>query len=149
MIVMRTPSAIELFDAWERGLQARPVERGLELLSLARPDLAHDALADLSIGERDAALLALREAVVGGRMTALARCPSCGEALELDVTTADLRAGASSETLALQHDGYDVALRLLTSRDLAVAAAAEPDQRRRVLLERCVVSASHDGENTG
>jgi hypothetical protein len=145
---MRTPTAVEFLDAWERGFDARQVERGLELLAIARPDLAREQLADLSIGARDAALLSLRETAFGPDMTALVHCPSCGEPLELAFTTADLRADtpANPPPLTLQHDGHEVQLRLLTSRDLAAAGEGDLEQRRRILLERCMVSARLDGQ---
>lgn len=149
MIVMRTPSAVEFLDAWERGLHAKQVERGLELLAVARPDIAPDALPDVGVGERDALLLSLREVTFGPDMTALIRCPSCGESLELGFTTADVRHEAPlspSAALTLQHDGHDIQLRLLTSRDLAAAEEADLAQRRRILLERCVVSTRINGE---
>ena len=41
--------------------------------------------------------------------------------------------------------GYDIRLRLLTSRDLAAAHDADPAERRQILLDRCVVSATRDG----
>jgi hypothetical protein len=143
---MRTPTAVEFLDAWERGFDAGQVARGLELLAIARPDVAREQLADLSIGARDAALLSLREAAFGPDMTALVRCPSCGESNELHFTTADLRVETPpGPPLTLQHGGREVQLRLLTSRDLAAAEAANDlDERRRILLARCVVSAHGD-----
>lgn len=142
---MRGPSAFELLDAWERGLGASQVGRGLALLALACPDLPRDALADVSIGERDAHLLSLREAAFGSDLTALVRCPSCGEALELAFATRDLRAAASAAPRAVEQDGYNVALRRLTSRDLAAAQVGDLSDRREALLARCIVSAEKDG----
>jgi hypothetical protein len=144
---MRSPTAGEFLDAWERGFDASQVERGLELLSVACPDMPREALEDLSIGERDALLLSLRETAFGHDLTALIRCPSCGESLELGFATTDLRGGASGSpaALALRRDGCEVQLRRLTSRDLAAAQEGDLAQRRRVLLERCIVSAHIDG----
>ena len=67
--------------------------------------MPRDALADLSVGTRDAMLLSLREAAIGPDMTALVRCPSCSQSLELNFTTTELRAeppSGSSAAPALQ-----------------------------------------------
>jgi hypothetical protein len=130
-----------MLGAWERGLQEGPVERGLTLLALASPD-DPGTLAALTIGERNRQLLALREALFGDRISALASCPRCGEALELELTARELLAAAPSTAgLAFESDGGEVRLRLPDSRDLQAAADAPPGRAAAVLLERCLVSA--------
>jgi hypothetical protein len=146
---MQTPSALELLGVWERGLAERPLERALSLLALACPDASRDALADLSIGQRDRLLLTLREATFGPEMTGLLTCPPCGEALQTSFTTIDLRAEGADEPAApfgIRLAGCDVELRVLTSRDLAMAQATEAAQARSLLLERCVVAATLEGK---
>ena len=54
-------------------------------------------LLELSVGERDALLLAAREQTFGDDLAALARCPACAELLEFSTRTADLRAGPAFE----------------------------------------------------
>src|SRR5829696_9123583 len=90
---MRALSASELLSAWERGLSQTPVERALGLLGAACADEPPEALARLSVGERDARLLTLREWTFGRQLTSVARCPGCGEQLEIGLSAADLRAG--------------------------------------------------------
>ena len=137
-----TPSARALLDAWERGLEQGPVERGLTLLSVAAPDDDPDALAMLSIGERDRRLLALREAVFGPQMTGLVACTRCGEQLELEFVADELRAAPQNDAvLALRAGGHELVLRLPDSRDLLAVAAADASEAPALLLERCVVSA--------
>src|SRR5262249_31585251 len=66
---------------------------------------------------------------------------------ELDIAAADLRAAAKPEDgrLAVSVAGYDLALRLPDSRDLAVCAAADLAAAEAILLRRCVVAASRGG----
>ncbi|MDB5028874.1 MAG: hypothetical protein JWO66_2563 [Candidatus Eremiobacteraeota bacterium] len=145
---MHTPTASTMLDAWERGLEQGPVERGLTLLAVASPDSEPVALAALCIGERDRRLLALREALFGPRATALTACPSCGEQVELELSIADLRLppAAAEPPLTVRADGYELRLRLPDSRDLLAVAAAGAVGAASRLLERCVVEArSTDG----
>jgi len=51
---MHTLSASELLNVWEQGLTQPPVQRALTLLAVACPDTPPVALAELSIGQRDA-----------------------------------------------------------------------------------------------
>src|SRR5271169_597196 len=113
---MRPPSASAMLGAWERGLDQGPVERALTLLALGCPESTSEGLAELSIGERDRRLLALREAMFGPRLTGLITCAACGESLELDFAASEL------------------------------CAAPKPDEAGSVLLRRCVVSARCHGE---
>ncbi|MCA1553916.1 MAG: phage baseplate protein, partial [Chloroflexi bacterium] len=125
--MMRALSAPELLDVWERGLPLHPVERGLALLAAASPDQTWDALAALSIGERNARLLTLREWTVGSQLTSLATCPVCGEKLELNFDVSDIRATSQApDELLLQLDGEPLRFRLPNSRDL-LAIARERD----------------------
>jgi hypothetical protein len=148
---MRAPTACELLDLWERGRAGGPVERGLALLAAACPDASPDALADFTVGARDAALVALREATFGPHMTGLIHCPHCGERIEAAFATYDLRAEPPAQPaapLTLNHGGYELTLRQLTSRDLAAAQHGDADTRRRSLIACCVVAASHAGHPT-
>jgi hypothetical protein len=107
-----------------------------------------DALADLTVGARDAMLLAVREATFGPDLAALIHCAHCGERIEAAFKTYDLRPERAAEpaaTVTLEHAGYVLQLRPLTSRDLAAAAHGDLAQRRRVLLDRCLVAASAHG----
>lgn len=146
---MRALSAKELLDAWEKGLGRPPLERPLPLLAAATGE-ATEALSRLSIGRRDAALLALRESVFGPRLVCVASCPACGERLELTLEAGELLAGPQTEqpdSLALEADGYEVRFRLPDTADLASLAPGEdPETARRRLLARCVLSARREGD---
>ena len=80
----------ELLEMWGRGLRLRNVERGLLLLSTARPDDAPETLEDWPVGWRDVAILRFRERLFGSELDAVAACPSCGERLESSCRVADL-----------------------------------------------------------
>ncbi|HEV2737525.1 MAG TPA: hypothetical protein VGU66_03005 [Candidatus Elarobacter sp.] len=145
--MVQMPSERALLDAWEIGLEQGPVERGLTLLAVASPGDDPGALAALSIGERDRRLLALREAALGPRMTGLVGCPRCGEQLELELTTRDLRiAPPRDAALTLRGDDHELQLRLPDSRDLLAVAALDASAAPAALLERCLVLARVGGE---
>lgn len=139
---MRALSASELLGVWEHGLAQRPIERALTLLATTRPGTPLDDLARLSIGQRDAGLLSLREQNFGPQLVCLANCTSCGERLELSFTVADLRvapAVAAPAELSVTVDDYEVEFRLPDSFALlAVADSRDVIAARASLLERCL-----------
>lgn len=142
--MIRTISARELLDVWERGLRQPPVQRALLLLAAATGEPV-ETLAQMSIGQRDGLLLDARVATFGSLITAVAYCPTCGEALELTFDADDIRAHARMppERLTLQLEDYEVVFRLPNSLDVNMAAAtAEPEKR---LLERCLINLSKRG----
>jgi uncharacterized protein (UPF0212 family) len=151
--MFRPLSAAELLHAWEQGLAQAPARRALILLGAACPDLSRDALARMSIGQRDARLLALREALFGSQVTGLTACPVCGDQLELAFAVADIlaapSAAESADTHMLAAAGCEVQFRLLNSEDLlAIANAVDIASARRALFARCVVQAHRDDEYT-
>jgi len=143
---MRALSATELLRVWERGLNQLPLQRALTLLAAAAsPESSSDSLANLSIGQRDAQLLTLREITFGQKFVGLADCPACNEKIELSFDAANIRAQNETETsgeLVLRTEGRDVRFRLPTSADLLLV------QSREQLLKRCVLSeGNHLEEN--
>ena len=143
---MRPLTAPELLRAWEEGRGATPATRATALLARACPEDPPETLLALPIGQRDARLLTLREWTFGPLFTSLARCPACGERLELSFSAADVRAEAASSSdpvLDGEADGYEVAFRLPTSADLEALGGGEGARTR--LLERCVVTARRNG----
>ncbi|MGK4004463.1 hypothetical protein WMF31_17645 [Sorangium sp. So ce1036] len=136
-LVPLRPAAV--LEAWEGGLAQGTVERALTLLALAMPGATRDALADLSIGQRDALLLELRTRSFGPTAPCVVRCPRCEETLEFPVRLPDLRVPAPAAAEAVVTFG-DLRLRVrpATSRDLlTIAGAADPV---RALLDRCVIA---------
>lgn len=145
---MRSPDSEELLTVWERGLAEKSVARGLALLELVHPDMSADEIADLSIGARDGMLLDLRELLFGRTIVGLIECPACGDTLQTEVATSDLRATAPHEPLQIRRSNYELDLHLLDSRDQIAAERVRPERRRGLLLERCVASARLSGKPT-
>ena len=153
---MHAFSATELLSAWECGSSQNPLQRALTMLAVASPGASLDSLASLTIGQRDARLLALRELTFGSKVTGVTECPACGETIELSFNSSDIRRsveamagsplpaedGAHGVTrptmppteLAIESNGGEVRFRLPTSADLL--AVNSPEQ----LLERCLLS---------
>jgi hypothetical protein len=149
---MRALSAHEILRLYDYGQNHLPAERAVALLALACPEVLPEDLVALPIGERDARLLAVRDMTLGPRLEGFAECPRCGQALEFTLATPDLRDAAGAplppEQRVLDYRGFHVRFRLLTSHDLAEAAAvADPSRARRLLVERCVVSAQRRGRD--
>lgn len=139
-----TLSAETLLNAWEQALAQPPLERALTLLAAARPHWSAAQWAQVALGERDKVLLELREELFGSRLNAVGTCPQCGEKLDLDFTTADVRAeslvapGALRATAA----GYTMQCRLPTTADLLLATRSGG---RALLLQRCVEAQHESG----
>jgi hypothetical protein len=141
-------STRDIVRAWDWGQDKHPVDRALILLALACPELSHDTLADLTVGQRNGRLLALRERTLGPTLRSLASCESCGAALEFAVPIAALSDDdPAALEHSLEHDGFRLRFRLPTSRDLAAVVGLDPAEAgRQLLVERCVLAAEYDGQ---
>ena len=145
---MRPPSPADLLDAWERGFHQPPSRQAMVLLEAATPDLAPDALAGMSIGQRDVWLLSLRESRFGPRVTSVVTCRACQEEIEVDFDIRQVRASppASTAPLSVTQSGYQVDFRLPGTGDIEPSIRdGDVQATRRALFERCVVSAYRDG----
>lgn len=147
---MRALSTDEWLAVWEAGLRQAPVAWVLTLLSMACPDLSNDALAQLSLGERDDRLLILRASLFGSQVVTAAACPECGEQLELAFEVDDIRASSDSrpvEPQMLTVAGWTIRFRMLNSLDLqAISDIDDVEAARSVLYRRSIVAAEQDGE---
>lgn len=132
-------SAEAMVAAWEAGYRRGPLDRALVLLWAGG---AGEGAADLPLAERDRTLLALREAAFGPRLDCLAACPGCGARVEVSVDAGTL-AGALPlpASGAVMLGGRAVALRALTSRDLAAAQGVAPEALPAFLRRRLVPDA--------
>lgn len=142
---MRPLSTAELLTGWEQGSSAPSYGRMFALLAMACPELSHEALSELSVGQRDARLLKLREWTFGSQLLSVANCLSCSERLEWSVNTTDLYVDpedAPASEMKVDIGAYSVRFRLPTGLDVAaVAATQDPAIAETVLLERCVLEA--------
>jgi hypothetical protein len=155
---MRTLADRDLLQVWEKAYGLSQPRQALMLLAAAYPEMAPAALLQLSVGQRDTRLLSLREQLFGPRLVSLARCPICGEPLELDFDIADIRVGdamqnaplleTNSQGLWVTHwQGYDIAFRAPNSADLmALATQSDVGHSRDILLRRCVGEALRAGD---
>lgn len=155
---MRSLSTSELITIWEQGLNRSPIQRSLSLLAVACPEISPEELAKLSIGQRDARLLVLREWTFGSQLVSLADCPNCGDRLELNFKVADIKMSPEAEpgeVLSLKLDRWEVQFRLPNSLDLLSLTSSQTSLTsnqeaialaRNQLLQRCLLSVCHQGK---
>ncbi|HEY6140632.1 MAG TPA: phage baseplate protein [Thermoanaerobaculia bacterium] len=145
-----TVEAEDLIGVRDRGEQQEPAERAVTLLSLASPETDAGALRRLTLGHRNARLLALHARLFGPALEAYAECPHCGAALELPMSVDDFVPPGAIETSAaaldLDADGYALRFRLIDSDDvLAASHCPSVAAARALFVERCLLEARHDG----
>lgn len=155
---MRSLLTSELITVWEQGLNQSPIQRALALLTVACPEISPEELAKLSIGQRDARLLLLREWTFGSQLVSVMDCPNCGDRLELNFNVADIRVSPEAEpeeVLFLREDEWEVQFRLPNSLDLlALTPPQIPSQSDeellastcRKLFQRCLLQVCQNGE---
>lgn len=152
---MRPLTASQLLQVWEQGMNRSPVQQALLLLAAVLPDMSLAALAELSIGRRDAHLLALREQLFGPQLVSVVACPICSQKLEFTCNTSDIRTSEAAELADLftwRDEEYEAQFRLPNSLDLtAVTRQPEPsdDEVANVqhqLLTRCLISITLQNE---
>lgn len=145
---MRPPAAREVLDAWELGQGHGPTIRALALLAASGSGEPWEALEALPLGERDRRLLGLRIVTAGRRLDAFARCPSCGEPLDLSLDAGALLTACGPIPAAGELARQDLTLRFrpVSSADLlAVERCAEVEEARRRLAGRCLLEARRGG----
>ncbi|MCC5605191.1 phage baseplate protein [Nostoc favosum] len=148
---MRSLSTSELLNIWEWGRNQPSWSKAIKLLTGACPDTSIDTLTQLSLGQRDAMLLTLREWTFGSQLVSQVTCPTCGEVLELNFDVADMRVASLSlelvEKYCLELADYQVSFRLPNSLDMiAIAEHKQPEMAQEILLERCILQAVCNGE---
>ena len=128
----------ELLTTWEHGAVGTPASRAVDVLAAA----GVDQVLELTLGQRDQALLACYERWFGTDLEAVASCPACGEAVEMSIPVDGLHLEGEPPPAACRvtSDGYDVGVRVPRAGDLL-----PPPGDVAELLGRCVTSASHRG----
>ena len=150
LLAMLPLSADQIVRVWEMGQRQHPVDRALTLLALSCPGQTVADLASLTVGQRDAALLILREMTFGNILNCFALCPQCDEDLEFTLETDHIRVsgpGQSPESeYAFAIEGFNMMFRLPNSFDLAAfAGERDPEIAKSSLLELCLLQANHNG----
>lgn len=139
--MMQALTNAAMLALWERGRHRGPAERALILLGAAFPATAEDDCAQITVGERDAAVLALRRATFGSRLASTVDCPRCGEPLEFELDAARLPAPTAAPREIMLADG--LRLRLPNSRDLIAAGrCATTEEAAQMLLRLCCLDAA-------
>jgi hypothetical protein len=148
---MASLSASELLGLWECGHGLRPAGRALSLISAARPEDSAAEAAELSVGGRDAELIAIRERAFGSRLVGVTSCRRCGERLELDVDTNQIRmtpTRAPAAELVVTVDDAEVRFRVPSAADLLeIEELDDVAAARAALLARCVRTACERGRS--
>src|SRR3569833_1211524 len=153
---MKAPDAETLLQVWEQSASEHLIHRALALLTAAWPELALADWARAPVGTRDACLLQLQECLFGYQLQDVSSCPECGERLESAFAVGDICAEPPAlpsppATQHLRERAWDIEYRLPNSEDLlAIRGRGLPaEDGERALLDRCVVTAKHRGQDTG
>jgi hypothetical protein len=140
----------QLLDWWERGFAAPPSVQAGALLMVTDAVLTPDALAAMTLGERERALLSLRRALLGSRMNAVADCPHCDERHDVEFDVDSLLASAPAQiptTVAVRHDDFALTVRPLTIADYEAASAYDDvESAAEALATWCVLEAQRNSE---
>jgi hypothetical protein len=148
---MRSLSAQQIVQVWELGQRQHFLDRAVTMLTMACPEHTASDLASLSIGQRDAYLLRLRELTFGDKLTSFATCPHCGERLESNLSVSNFRIvelqPPQSQVYCCQIDSFELQFRLPNSWDLAaIVGQQDVMQAKSILEQRCLLQASLQGQ---
>ncbi len=148
---MQSLSASNVIRIWELGQNQHPVDRALLILSFACPEKSLEQLISLTVGQRDAHLLKVRELTLGSQLNGSASCPHCQERLEFDFQVADILLVDPTQVIeqeySLTAEGFDLRFRLPNSQDLASIVGCEDSQKAKsLLIQRCLLQASCDNQ---
>lgn len=148
---MRSLSAQQIVQVWELGQRQHFLDRAITMLAMACPEQTVSDLAALSIGQRDAYLLRLRELTFGDKFTSYAVCPRCGERLESTLNVSNFRIvelqPLQTQIYQCEIDGFDLQFRLPNSWDLAaIVAQQNVMQAKSILEQRCLLQARRQGQ---
>jgi hypothetical protein len=138
---MKTLSDSQLLELWDRAARRGPVARSLALLGTAWPEQELGALADVSVVERDAALLRLRVDLFGAVLPGHVDCPVCRERQDIELDGRELAASIALPARGALAEAAGHRFRLPTSADLAAAAVPGADVAGATLIlaRRCCV----------
>ena len=121
-----TPTANDVLQVWDLGQNQPAWQKALLMLAPCLSDLTLAELLSLPLGRRNALLLELRRRMLGPTMHCLVYCPECREPLEFSMQTVEFL--VPEEALIAEPS--------LTSRNLALAAAAHDLDAARLCLEQ-------------
>ena len=148
---MLAPRPEALLRVWEEQHAAHPVQRALSVLAACSPEHGWQAWAQARVGARDAALLALHEALFGPALHTTASCAHCGERLESSFTVQDICTARAvppepPSTLTLREGEFEIDYRVPSSEDLLLVDVDDDAAGAEQLLQRCVLRARRGGD---
>ena len=148
---MRALTADDVVRVWELGPGRSPVDQAVDVLSAAFPQKTAEELRRLSLGQRNAHLLAVRESLFGFELEAYSECGNCGKPLEFSLSSATLHGAKpvdySTDEFYLAAEGFAVRFRPLNSLDLiAASSCGTVEAGRQLLVKRCVLAAQKEHE---
>lgn len=138
-----------VLQAWELGLGRPTAERAMLALEIMSSE-DRPAVSD-PLFARDAALIALRIALVGASLDAVVRCPACETEfdLPLDLSAFD-RVPPVAEPVSVEGDGFAATVRPPVTQDLLeLPSSLPPDAFAAALFQRCVATATFHGDPVG
>ena len=136
-----------LLSLWDRAQNCSPLERALLLLEAALPALAERERIEADLGARDAAVLKLRQATFGTRLSGYVACPACASRLKFDLDTREVLRDVAATVDRTFKAGGEFLFRLPNSGDLiAVADCADADTAGREILDRCCLTPDRPQE---
>ena len=141
-----------LLALWEGVLAQPAAARGDALLQTA----ASNAAPACSLGERNARLAGLHAQLFGRELELLSHCPACGTVAQFSGDCEALAAQMLPKIENAPHHrlkahGHVIEFRMPSSADIADIAGASGDAGNedftQLLLDRCVLGCSYDGNN--
>lgn len=144
----------DLLAAWDTGINLSLIERSLLLLSKVFPDRSLNEIGCLTIGERDACLLNIREQLFGSELNNVANCPNCSQKIEWKTSIDTLRLKGSNviwnkEPIKMAYHGLQISFRIPNSKDiLEIMEMENPEFRQSELLNKCLSYSSFPSPTT-
>ncbi len=152
---MRPVTTSELLTIWEREMNQPLIQKTLILLCQACPEMESDDVVKLSIGERDARLIQLREWIFGSGLKNMVDCPACSERIEWETNIKDIGLPSAynhepTKEFNLEVDEFNIRFRLPNSIDISntIANSGEHPPDPDELLKRCILKVQCRQKNS-
>lgn len=145
---MQALGNMEMLEILERGGSRSHPERALVMLAAGCPNQPEDSLLQLSLGERDRLLLALRRHTFGNLLQGVTDCPSCKSDLTVDLDIDHLLSASpiDEKEFTTSIAGYELRFRPPNSEDLlAVLDSSPSDVHPFLTLAQRVLRAIRGG----
>lgn len=143
---MKPLTTVELLNVWDETAERPLIEKILRLLAKACSADHIDQVSQLSIGDRDARLLKIREWIFGNILRNKVNCPKCGEVLEWESDTSALHlqtipADLASNEFSFEKDDYTIKFRLPNSLDVFQMTEKELSENSyQIVISKCILS---------